>query len=155
MLPQRQIPCPDCGAPVRPEQEQLCPSCGYPLMFLRQQEPDTQPRAVPRSPDESVDSTRQFPTQTYGRAPQPVVTGPGPQCPACGYPNEPARVRCERCGRELRQARPQQVVLGPPEVAPPDRRWLMILLIVLAVLAVLSLLSAGVAFFWDDLTGGR
>ncbi|HEU4347327.1 MAG TPA: zinc ribbon domain-containing protein, partial [Actinoplanes sp.] len=108
---QRQMPCPDCGSAVRPDREQLCPACGYPLMFLRRPVEDDA-RAVPRSPNEPVvDSTRQFPATTYGR-PAPVAADQIP-CPGCGYPNEPARIRCERCGFELRAARPQQVVLGP------------------------------------------
>ena len=150
----RQMPCPDCGSPVRPDQEQLCPTCGYPLMFLRQPVQDDA-RAVPRSPNETVpDSTRQFPATTYGRPPAQPQPSHGAQspCPSCGYPNEPARIRCERCGYELRVARPQQVVLGPPPVEAPNRRWLMILLVILVILAVLSLLSVVVALFWDEIT---
>ena len=152
----RQIPCPDCGAPVRPDREQLCPSCGYPLMFLRQEAADDTPRAIPRSPDEQVDSTRQFPATTYGQAaPAPVLhSGPGAPCPACGYPNEPVRVRCERCGNELRQARPYQKQLGPPPVeAREGRNWITLLLVVMAILAVLSILSAVLVLFWPDITG--
>ena len=121
----RQMPCPDCGSPVRPDTDQLCPNCGYPLMFLRQPAED-EARAVPRSPNEReddtgmvvprqrADDTRQFAATTYGQQPARQA-----QCPACGYPNEPARIRCERCGHELRAARPQAVVLGPPPVEAP------------------------------------
>ena len=142
----RQLPCPDCGSPVRPDADQLCPNCGYPLMFLRQPVED-EARAVPRSPNEREDETgmaaarprpgdtRQFPATTYGQQP-----GRPAQCPACGYPNEPVRVRCERCGYELRAARPQAVVLGPPPMAAPRNR-LPVWLIVLIVLAALSVLS--------------
>jgi predicted amidophosphoribosyltransferase len=137
----RQIPCPDCGSPVRPEADQLCPNCGYPLMFLRQPATD-EARAVPRTPNEPIDPTGAYRVTT----PQPTYTGPGTPCPGCGYPNEQVRIRCERCGRELRAARPQQVRLAPPPVAPPNRRWLVILLIILAVLAILSIASAVVAY---------
>jgi predicted amidophosphoribosyltransferase len=155
------MPCPDCGSPVRPDQEQLCPTCGYPLMFLRQPVEDDA-RSVPRSPNETVlDSTRQFPATTYGRPAEPAPDAPSygspsppsqAACPSCGYPNDAARIRCERCGHELRTARPQQVVLGPAPVAAPNRRWLMILLVVLVILAVLSLLSVVVALFWEEIT---
>ena len=147
----RQMPCPDCGSPVRPEAEQLCPTCGYPLMFLRQSAEDDA-RSIPRSPNEredptgmtslgprSVTDTRQFPTATYGRAP---ATAGQTQCPACGYPNEPARIRCERCGYELQAARPRAVQLGPPVPQAPPRSsgmWWLIVLIVLAFLSVLAL----------------
>ncbi len=149
----RQMPCPDCGSPVRPDTEQLCPTCGYPLMFLRQSAEDEAPRAIPRSPNEREDptgmtamgprqvtDTRQFPAATYGG--QPAADGPVP-CPACGYPNEPARIRCERCGNELRAARPQAVRLGPAMPQAPARRggmWWLIVLIVLAVLSVALML---------------
>ncbi|GLZ00385.1 zinc-ribbon domain-containing protein [Actinoplanes sp. NBRC 103695] len=142
----RQMPCPDCGSPVRPEVDQLCPNCGYPLMFLRQPAGD-EARAVPRKPNETIEQTGVY--RGIGvTTPQPTYTGPGTQCAGCGYPNERTRVRCERCGRELRAARPQQVRLAPPPVAAPDRRWLVILLIILAILAVLSIASAVVAYFF-------
>jgi predicted amidophosphoribosyltransferase len=145
----RQLPCPDCGSPVRPETDQLCPNCGYPLMFLRQPA-EGEARAVPRSPNEREDhtgmvvprqrvgDTRQFPATTYGQL--PAGQARQTQCPACGYPNEPARIRCERCGHELRAARPQAVVLGPPPAQAARYRWplWLIILIVLAVLSVLS-----------------
>jgi len=144
----RQLPCPDCGSPVRPDTDQLCPNCGYPLMFLRQPA-EGEARAVPRSPNEREDNTgmvvprqrardtRQFAATTYGQQAARQV-----QCPACGYPNEQARIRCERCGHELRAARPQAVVLGPPPVEAPRYRWplWLIILIVLAVLSVLSVI---------------
>lgn len=159
----RQMPCPDCGSPVRPDRDQLCPTCGYPLMFLRSPAEDDA-RAVPRSPDEREDNTgmvatgqrmgdtRQFPATTYGGAAAPPA---GPvrqtQCPVCGYPNEPARIRCERCGHAMRAAQPQAVVLGPPPAAQPPRR-LPIWLVALIVLAVLSVLSAIVTLLWDRIT---
>ncbi|RZU48463.1 zinc ribbon protein [Krasilnikovia cinnamomea] len=146
----RQMPCPDCGSPVRPDVEQLCPRCGYPLMFLRAPAEDDA-RAVPRAPNEKDDptgllrsapgraDTRQFPAATYGRPP----VAPGQvACPRCGFGNEAVRIRCERCGHELQPARPEPVVLGPPMPPQQPHRdswgW-VIALIVLAVLALLVL----------------
>jgi hypothetical protein len=147
------MPCPDCGSPVQPEREQLCPKCGYPLMFLRQDGGhDAEAQAVPRRPNERDDPTSlravpqpvpqprtsSFSPGTYGGAAPGQV-----QCRACGYPNEPARFRCERCGNELRQSRPYARVLAPPPARAPAGRaggwgWL-IALIVLAVLAMFAL----------------
>ena len=137
----RQSLCPDCGSPVRADTDQLCPTCGYPLMFLRQPAGD-EARAVPRSPNEQADHTgmaaprqRLVDTRSY-----PPAQGRQSQCPACGYANEMVRIRCERCGFELRQARPRAVVLGPPPVVADRERWplWLIILIVLAALSVLS-----------------
>jgi ribosomal protein L37E len=157
----RQLPCPDCGSPVRPDTDQLCPTCGYPLMFLRPSVEDDA-RAVPRSPDEREDNTgmvapsqrigdtRPFPATTYGgTAGSPPGSARQTQCPACGYPNEPARIRCEHCGYAMRTAQPQAVVLGPPSVPEPRRRWGLIWLVVLIVVAVLSLLILAVTLLWD------
>src|SRR4051812_6521596 len=159
----RQMPCPDCGSPVRPEVEQLCPSCGYPLMFLRRPVEDDA-RAVPRSPNEREDptgmtqvpppgqrmgDTRQFTPSTYGQA---APAGHGQtQCPRCGYGNEAARIRCERCGQELRQARPDAVHLAPPVPQAPARRSGTLWLIVLIALAVLSLLVLAGTVLWTYL----
>jgi hypothetical protein len=154
----RQLPCPDCGSPVQPEREQLCPRCGYPLMFLRQNgNDDARAQSVPRSPNEHDDptslravpqqraDTRQFPGTNYGAAPSHGQA----QCRNCGYPNEQTRIRCERCGNEMRPARPQARVLAPPVAQTEQRRggwgWL-IALIVLAVLALLVL--AGTLVWW-------
>jgi hypothetical protein len=147
----RQMPCPDCGYPVQPDRDQLCPNCGYPLMFLRKSAGDSPARAVPRSPDERDDmtglravpqpitqprvDTRQFQPGAYGGPPAGQR-----QCRSCGYPNEPARIRCERCGIELRNARPRGTQL-PPVVYAQGRAsggwgWLVVLLIVLAVIAL-------------------
>ena len=30
------MPCPDCGAPVRPDRDQLCPACGYPPQTVQE-----------------------------------------------------------------------------------------------------------------------
>ena len=86
-------------------------------------------------PQQRASDTRQFQPATYGQA-----AGRQTQCPACGYPNEPVRIRCERCGHELRAARPQAVVLGPPPVQAARYRW-PLWLIILLVLAALSVLS--------------
>jgi predicted amidophosphoribosyltransferase len=154
----RQLPCPDCGSPVQPDRDQLCPRCGYPLMFLRQPARDDAPRAVPRSPNERDDGTgripaprtetRQFPAATY-RA-QPPAPGQVP-CPRCGYGNTAARVRCERCGSELRQARPYAVQLGPPVQPQPERRGGWGWLIALIILAVLALLILAGTLVWTFL----
>lgn len=159
----RQLPCPDCGSPVQPDREQLCPRCGYPLMFLRRPAETEAPRAVPRSPNERDDGTgrmppvpaprtetRQFPAVTYGAPP----AGPGQlPCPRCGYGNTAARVRCERCGNELRPARPYAVQLGPPGQPPPERRGGWGWLIVLIILAALSLLVLAGTLVWYFLLG--
>lgn len=156
----RQMPCPDCGSPVRPDTEQLCPTCGYPLMFLRQTPVEDAPRTVPRSPDEREDATgltalgprqvtdtRQFPATTYGKGP----AAPGQfSCPACGYPNEGTRIRCERCGHELRPARPQATRLAPPMPQAPARRGGLWWLIVLVVLAVLSIALMLFTLWWTS-----
>ena len=159
----RQMPCPDCGSPVRPDSEQLCPSCGYPLMFLRRPVEDDA-RAVPRSPNEREDptgmtrlppprermgDTRQFPATTYGQA--PAGAQGQAQCPRCGYSNERARIRCERCGQELQQARPHAVRLGPPAPEAAPKRGGMLWLIILIVLAVLSLLVLAGTLLWTYL----
>ncbi len=143
-MAERQLPCPDCGSPVRPDSEQLCPRCGYPLMFLRQTA-EHDARAVPRSPNERDDGTGLMPppvARTQRTVPAPL---PGQRpCPQCGYGNEYARIRCERCGFELRAARPQAVVLGPPPVksAPSRGGWgWLIAVLVLAALAVLALVA--------------
>jgi predicted amidophosphoribosyltransferase len=148
----RQLPCPDCGSPVRPDTDQLCPNCGYPLMFLRQPAED-EARAVPRSPNEREDNTGMVVPRQRLADNRQFATGQArqAQCPACGYPNEAVRIRCERCGHELRVARPQAVVLGPPPVDASGDRW-AIWLIVLVVLAVLSVLSAVVTLLWSTLT---
>lgn len=145
----RQMPCPDCGNPVQPEREQLCPRCGYPLMFLRQNgRDDSAAKQVPRLPNERDDptslravprtETRQFPAATYGTS---APAAGQLQCRNCGYPNEQTRVRCERCGIELRQARPHGRVLPPQAPQAQQRRgsWWLIVLIILAVFSMVAL----------------
>jgi hypothetical protein len=160
----RQLPCPDCGNPVMPDRDQLCPNCGYPLMFLRKGggNDDANAQSIPRSPNERVDETnlrvvpqavpqprtdtRQFTPGSYG-----AQRGQGP-CRNCGYPNELSRVRCERCGFELRPARPQAARLAPPVYAPQQARkrswgWLLIVLIVLAALSMLAMIIALIWYY--------
>ncbi|MFI7601353.1 hypothetical protein [Actinoplanes sp. NPDC049681] len=138
----RQLPCPDCGSPVQMDRDQLCPNCGYPLMFLRR--PATEDaRAIPRAPGERNDATGVMPATEQRPArvqPVPAVAYGQAQCPQCGYGNEPVRIRCERCGFELREARPRAVTLGPPAPRAASRRWgWLIALIVFATLALLVL----------------
>jgi predicted amidophosphoribosyltransferase len=160
----RQMPCPDCGNPVMPDRDQLCPNCGYPLMFLRKGggNDDAHAQSIPRSPNERVDETnlrvvpqpvpqprtdtRQFPVGNYG-----AQRGQAP-CRNCNYPNEAARVRCERCGFELRPARPQARTLAPPMMAPQQAgkrswTWLIILLIILATISVVALVLTLLWFY--------
>jgi hypothetical protein len=155
----RQMPCPDCGNPVQPDRDQLCPNCGYPLMFLRKGggEGDAQAQSIPRSPNAVDDATnlrvmpqpvpqprtdtRQFPAGNYGGAAPPRGQL---QCHSCGYPNDQVRVRCERCGFELKPARPQARTLAPVQYQQTASRrgggnWWIIVLIVVAVLALVVL----------------
>jgi Zn finger protein HypA/HybF involved in hydrogenase expression len=137
-----QIPCPDCGSPVRPDSEQLCPNCGYPLMFLRRGGGDAQVRAVPRSPGEVAPPP--VPAQRSDTRQFAAVAAPGQvRCRVCDYPNEAARFRCERCGEELRPSRPQARVLAPPPPTAPAPRaggwWWLIALLVLAAFALIAL----------------
>ncbi|MET0422243.1 MAG: hypothetical protein ABW046_00115 [Actinoplanes sp.] len=151
----RPLPCPDCGSPVQPEREQLCPRCGYPLMFLRQDGGgDAHAQSIPRSPDELQDPTslRAVPAPIpHPRAEVRQLPATGSPCRACGYPNEPSRIRCERCGHELRPARPQARVLSAPLPEQATRAgglgWLVILLIILAVLSLLALAATLVWWF--------
>jgi hypothetical protein len=161
----RQMPCPDCGSPVQPDRDQLCPNCGYPLMFLRKGggEGDAQAQSIPRSPKGADDAsslrvipqpvepprtdTRQFQPGQYGAPPRGQL-----QCRNCGYPNDQVRVRCERCGFELKPARPQARTLAPVQyqqaaAAKAGSRWWLILLIVLAVLALLLLVGTLLWFY--------
>jgi ribosomal protein L37E len=158
----RQMPCPDCGNPVVPDRDQLCPNCGYPLMFLRKSsgDQDARAQAIPRSPNRDDETglravpqpvpqprtdTRQFPAATYG-------AGGGGQirCPSCGYSNEPTRVRCERCGFEMRAAQPRGVQLAPPVYSKGQAGgggWGWVLWLVL-VLAIIALIVLAVTIVW-------
>lgn len=150
------VQCPDCGSPVRQDRDQLCPRCGYPLMFLRTAAAD-EARSVARAPGELDDATAVAssssrvraasdgpPTREWG-VPATGDTGTQLGCPDCGYRNEPARIRCERCGHELRTARPAAALLAPPQprsIRRPTGRGWIIALIALAVLAVVAVPTA-------------
>jgi ribosomal protein L40E len=113
--------CPDCGGPVRPDRERLCRRCGYPLMFLRDA-PDRTAFGPARIPGERDDATGVLPP---ARRDEPRLTtvdelpplAPGELvCPRCGERNPPERVRCQRCGQELRTGQPRRP--PPPRPAP-------------------------------------
>ena len=152
MPDQRPIVCPDCGGPVRPDLERLCPRCGYPLMFLRT-EPEPDVHVVARAPGEADDATTTFPSTPatpVRSVPAQRMPQPGEVlCVRCGQDNPLTRVRCQRCGHELRvvplNAAPPPPLPPPP---PPIRRpfpWLLIvaalLLVVLLALLVFLLLT--------------
>ncbi|MFC6016053.1 TFIIB-type zinc ribbon-containing protein [Plantactinospora solaniradicis] len=141
--------CPDCGGPVRPDRERLCPRCGYPLMFLRH-DPEPEARVVARAPGERDDATAIFPPpgtparQTPGTVRRPARPGEV-ACPSCGYGNPHSRVRCQRCGRELRVVHPVVVMPPPlPPAPPPFRappRYGLIALVSTLLIALLVLLA--------------
>ncbi|MEE6258982.1 TFIIB-type zinc ribbon-containing protein [Plantactinospora sonchi] len=143
------VTCPDCGGPVRPDRERLCPRCGYPLMFLRgESEPEA--RVVARTPGEAEDVTAIFappgapPRQTPAGY-RPVTVRPGEvACPSCGYGNPVARIRCQRCGRELRVL-PVTVLPPPlpPAPAPIRRRPRYGLIALVAALVVAAVAATG------------
>ncbi|MEO3815989.1 hypothetical protein [Plantactinospora sp. B24E8] len=142
------VTCPDCGGPVRPDRERLCPRCGYPLMFLRDaSEPEA--RVVARTPGEVEDVTAVFappPPPAARQVPAgygPVTVRPGEvACPSCGYGNPAARIRCQRCGRELRVV---PVSVPPPPMPPapaPIRRRPRYPLIALVAALVVAVVAA-------------
>jgi predicted amidophosphoribosyltransferase len=141
----RRTTCPDCGGPVRPEHERLCPRCGYPLMFLHA-EPEPEARLVARAPGEPDDATAVFsaapaaPEQGYTVPAQRAPSAGGLVCARCGQDNPSTRVRCQRCGRELRVV--QAAAIPPPPLPPPPppvRRPLPWGLIAAAILLALLL----------------
>lgn len=117
----RTLTCPDCGTPVRPDRERLCPKCGYLLASLRTT-PEPADFGPQRTPGEKGEATsvipakRADPTGTIiDGAPLP---GPGEvDCPRCRERNPMERVRCQRCGLELRVP---QAVAPPPLPIPPS-----------------------------------
>lgn len=135
------ISCPDCGTAVDPNRSQLCPSCGYPLMFLRERAGAGEPQqfGVARAPGER---------DTPGPAAHPVLLEPAPPmpqpgvseigCPACHEINPGPRIRCQRCGQELRPARPGPVELGPLQKPRRSLAWLWIAAAVVAVVAIVG-----------------
>lgn len=118
------LTCPDCGTPVRPDRERLCPKCGYLLASLRTA-PEPADFGPQRTPGEKGEATSVIPA----KRPDPtgtVIDGaplPGPgevECPRCRERNPMERVRCQRCGLELRT--PRAVAPPPVPVPPPPPR---------------------------------
>jgi hypothetical protein len=124
-------------------------------MFLRTDRTDIATYGVARAPGERADATsllRPAPTgpPAYG---QPAPAGPptavgwaGPPqaggeltCPRCGHRSPPTRIRCERCGMELRPAMQMPVETAPlKEPSTPGRsRTGLVVALVLAGIAVL------------------
>lgn len=138
------VSCPDCGTAVDPNREQLCGQCGYPLMFLRERPAggDPQQFGVARAPGER---------DTPGPAAHPILlepVAPAPQpgaseigCPACREINPAPRIRCQRCGQELRPAHPGFVDLGPLPKPKRGYAWLAFLAAGLAVVAIVAVVS--------------
>ncbi|HEU5110195.1 MAG TPA: hypothetical protein VFT95_16770 [Micromonosporaceae bacterium] len=157
--PGQRVSCPDCGAQVWPEQERLCRNCGYPLMFLRPDKQEPESYGVARAPGERADSTSVLtpppvrqPTRSYAPVPQPqtFAASAAPTageliCPRCGHRSAPTRVRCERCGQELRATMmmPEPAESMKEPVGPRrGKGWLIVLGVFLAV----ALLAAGTWF---------
>lgn len=156
------VTCPDCGGPVRPGRERLCPRCGFPLMFLRESA-DTGgagPARVPGERDEATSVLRLRTPDRGTRVGGTSIDEVGPLadgqvvCRRCGLRNPPERIRCQRCGLELRAvpqlAPPPPVVPAPPP--PSARRWWPLALA--AVVAVVLIGGAALlAAIEPDFTG--
>jgi ribosomal protein L37E len=133
------VSCPDCGAPVNPQRDQLCAQCGYPLMFLRERpgagaEPGFGVARAPGEHDEPAPAAHPVLLQ-----PVPPTQPPAPGeigCPACYEVNPDTRIRCQRCGHELRPARPVPLVLPPMPKAKRSRARIAVLAAVVVVLAL-------------------
>jgi ribosomal protein L37E len=138
------VSCPDCGTPVDPNREQLCRQCGYPLMFLRQGPPGgtTQQFGVARAPGESdapAPAAHPILLDPVANAAAPGASEIG--CPACREINPATRIRCQRCGQELRPAQPGPVDLGPLPKPKRSFAWVAILAAVLAVVAIVAVVG--------------
>jgi ribosomal protein L37E len=138
------VSCPDCGAAVDPNRDQLCGQCGYPLMFLRERPAggDPQQFGVARAPGErDVPGPAAHPIllEPVAPPPQPGVAEIG--CATCGEINPATRIRCQRCGQELRPARPGPVDLGPLPKPKRSWTWLVVLAAVLAVIAIVAVVA--------------
>ncbi len=166
MTPDGSVPCPDCGRPVRPEEQQLCPYCDYPLLLLRA-ERRAEVHAVPRAPGEDDDATAlvndSAPVFTVpDRQPRGTTAAAAPRggrdCPRCGHANAAERIRCERCGQELRAVRPDAVALPPPvPVVVRGRRtplWVVVLVAVAVVAVVAAAIALGSSMLSRRPTGG-
>jgi hypothetical protein len=111
-------------------------------MFLRESTGEAA-RVVPRAPGAGDDATVVMPSAAPPPATPHTPRAGAPGCSGCGYRNEPGRIRCERCGMELRSAWPAPVVPPPPTPTTfrprRSRTWLGALLAVL----VLTVLATG------------
>jgi hypothetical protein len=163
MMPDGSVPCPDCGRPVRPEEQQLCPYCDYPLLLLRAEQRG-EVRAVPRAPGEDDDATAMVagtaPVSTVrdGRPRRPAAAPPPRgelDCPRCGHTNAAERIRCEHCGHELRAVRPDAVALPPPAPVVVRGRRTPAWVVVLAAVAVVAVIAAAIALGSSILSGRR
>jgi ribosomal protein L37E len=131
------ISCPDCGAPVYPQHDQLCAQCGYPLMFLRQRPGSDPGFGVARAPGErEVPAPAAHPVLLQPVAPPPQPAPHEIGCPACHEINPATRIRCQRCGQELRPARPVPLELPPMPKAKRSKAWIVVLAAVLVVVAL-------------------
>jgi ribosomal protein L37E len=144
--PAAPVSCPDCGAPVHPRHQQLCGQCGYPLMFLRDRAGPAEPQfGVARAPGEQDRPAPAAPQVLLDPGPDRPAARPGEiGCPACSEINPSARIRCQRCGHELRAARPVPPVLPP---MPPPRRsrtWLTVLAVAMLAVALGAALTVWV-----------
>jgi ribosomal protein L37E len=132
------VSCPDCGAAVYPQRDQLCSQCGFPLMFLRERPgAGAQGFGVARAPgeqEEPAPAAHPVLLQPVPQAPQPAPNEIG--CPACYEINPATRIRCQRCGIELRPARPAPLTLPPMPKAKRSKAWIAVLAAVLVVVAL-------------------
>lgn len=141
--------CPECGRTSSGDQP-FC-ECGFPLEFT-QHGHEPAPPAVTRAPHEQDDDTAELPAvrddtaPPAGRPPGVAVAPRGIACRACGEDNPTERVRCARCGAELR---PQPAAAAPPAEPPPPRRSTAPLVVasLVALVAVAGLVAAVV--WWN------
>ncbi|MEJ3750439.1 hypothetical protein WEI85_45175 [Actinomycetes bacterium KLBMP 9797] len=148
-MPETTTTCPDCGTVVRLDRERLCPTCGYPLAFLRTA-PEPAEFGPGRQPGERGDATGVLRTRTDGTGLLPEADMPTPQpgevvCPRCGEINSMDRIRCQRCGLELRMPMPPPpppLEPAPPPPSPGMRRWVPLI----GALVVAALLVGGAIF---------
>ncbi len=120
-------------------------------MFL-QPEPETQGRVVTRAPGERDEATTVLPPAPAEAAPQLAAAEFAPlpdeiACRRCAHRNPQTRVRCERCGDELR---PPQPVATLPPLPPPGRSHRRLWLILAAVL-VAGAVAAGTVLIVREL----
>jgi hypothetical protein len=150
------VSCPDCGTAVDPNRDQLCGRCGYPLMFLRERPAggDPQQFGVARAPgerDAPAPAAHPVLLEPVAPAPRPGATEIG--CPACDEINPAPRIRCQRCGHELRPAGPGPVDLGPLPKPKRSYAWLVFLAAGLAVVAMVAVVAVLVLRDRDEHAG--